>query len=193
MFGSRMAEITDLLRAVQTGDAQASQRLFERVYADLKRMAHARLYGNQMSRELDTTSLVHESFVRLLERGELFAEDRHAFFGYVGRVMRSVVIDHVRERQAQKRGGDAHMVTLTTGAEGESFDDEQLLALNAALEVLERIAPEFYKLVELRYFAGLSLVEVAALNGTSTRTITREWTKARTFLRQLIHEGAQSS
>ena len=188
-----MAEITDLLRAVQTGDAQASERLFGRVYADIKRMAHARLYGNQAARELDTTSLAHESFVRLLERGDLVAEDRHAFFGYVGRVMRSVIIDHVRERQAQKRGGDLHMVTLTTGANAESFDDEQLLALNSALDILERIAPEFYKLIELRYFAGLSLVEVAALNGSSTRTITREWTKARTFLRKLIQEGAPPS
>lgn len=184
-----MAEITELLRAVQTGDPQASERLFERIYADLKRMAHARLYGNQAARELDTTSLVHDSFVRLLERGELFAEDRHAFFGYVGRVMRSVVIDHVRERQAQKRGGDARQVTLTTGVDGEGFDDEQLLALNGALDVLERISPDFYKLIELRYFAGLSLVEVAAMQGTSTRTITREWTKARAFLRQLILEG----
>ena len=185
-----MAEITDLLRAVEAGDAQASKQLYERVYGDLKRMAQARLSGNLPARELDATSLVHETFVRLLERGELVAEDRHAFFGYVGRVMRSVLIDHVRERQAQKRGGDAHLVTLTTGAHGESFDDEQLLALNAALEVLERIAPEFHQLIELRYFAGLSLDEVAEIRGTSTRTITREWTKARTFLRQLIHEAA---
>lgn len=184
-----MAEITELLQAANGGDAQASQRLFERVYGDLKRMAQARLSGNHAARELDATALVHESFVRLLERGDLVAEDRRAFFGYVARVMRSVVIDHVRERQAQKRGGELHAVTLTTGI-GEAFRDDQVLALNAALDALEKLSPELYKLVELRYFTGLSLADVAELHGTSLRTVTREWTKARAFLRQLLEEGS---
>jgi RNA polymerase sigma factor (TIGR02999 family) len=171
-------------------DAQPSSALFELVYAELKRMAHKRLrHQHEGGAELDTTSLVHECFLRMHARAELDVSDRPAFLGYVGRVMRSIVIDQVRARQALKRGGGERMVTLTTGVEGEVFDDEQLLALNAALEVLERLAPDFHRLVELRYFAGLSVDAVAELNGTSTRTVEREWVKARTFLRQLIDEA----
>ena len=184
-----MTELTDLLRAAQAGDGTSSDRLFELIYADLKRMAHRRLYGSSGMAELDTTSLVHESFLRLTERGQLHATDRQAFFGYVGRVMRSVVIDHVRSRQTQKRGGDLDLVTLTTGVEGESFDDERLLAMNAALDALERIAPDYHRLVEMRYFAGLSVREVAELRSTSTRTVEREWEKARAFLQRLMAEA----
>ena len=181
------AKNDDVLRA-DNGPASCIQ--FELVYVELKRMAHNRLrYQNEGGPELDTTSLVHECFLRMHARGELNITDRAAFLGYVGRVMRNVVIDHVRTRRALKRGGEERMVTLTTGVEGETFDDEQLLAMNAALEVLERIAPDFHRLVELRYFAGLSINEVAELNGTSARTVEREWAKARTFLRQLIHEA----
>ncbi len=166
-----------------------SGTLFERVYAELKGMAHNRLRSSKGAEAgLDTTSLVHECFLRMHARGELDTSDRAAFLGYVGRVMRSIVIDHVRTRQAQKRGGGERIVTLTTGVAGESFNDAQLLAMNAALEVLERIAPEYHRLVDLRYFAGLSMKEVAELNGTSTRTVEREWSKARAFLRKLIIE-----
>jgi RNA polymerase sigma factor (TIGR02999 family) len=185
-----MAEMTDLLRSAQAGDARASSRLFALAYADLKRLAHARLYKSGRAEELDTTSLVHESFLRLVEDGQLHAADRQAFFGYVARVMRSVVIDHVRAWQASKRGGDCILVTWTTGVQGESFDDERLLAMNAALDTLERIAPDYHRLVELRYFAGLSVREVAELCGSSTRTVGREWEKARAFLRKLMHEVA---
>lgn len=184
-----MGELTDLLRAAQAGEAAAADRLFERVYADLKRIAHSRLYRSHGVVDLDTTALVHESFLRLVDSGQFNLADRAAFFGYVGRVMRSVVIDHIREQQALKRGGDAILVTLTTGVEGESFDDERLLSINSALDVLERLAPGFHKLVEMRYFAGLSVREVAALRGISTRSVEREWEKARAFLLQLMDEA----
>lgn len=184
-----MAELTDLLRSVQAGDAQASGKLFEQVYADLKRLAHSRLYQSGGLAELNTTSLVHESFVRLVERGQLQATDRAAFFGYIGRVMRSVVVDHVRERQAQKRGGGEAEITLTTGVEGESLDDGRLLSINGALDALERLSPDYHQLVEMRYFAGLSVREVAELRGISTRSVEREWEKARAFLHKLMEEA----
>lgn len=184
-----MAGVTDLLQSAQAGDAQASGALYALVYADLKRMAHARLYGSRSLGDLDTTALVHESFLRLTQLGQLQLSDRPAFFGYVGRVMRNVVIDHVREQRSQKRGGDLTLVTLTTGIEGEVFDDERLLAMDAALTALERIEPAYHHLVELRYFAGLSVREVAELRGTSTRTVEREWGKARAFLQKLMQEG----
>ena len=184
-----MARLTELLHSARAGDALASGRLFELVYADLKRMAHNRLHRGGGTDELDTTALVHESYLHLSERGELLPSDRAAFFGYVGRVMRNVVVDHVRERLAEKRGGNEVFVTLTTGVEGETFDDERLLALNSALDTLERVAPEFHQLVELRYFAGLSMREVAEIRGVSTRTTEREWKKARAFLQQLMSDG----
>ena len=178
-----------MLRAVRAGEALASRELYNRVYADLKRMARSRLHHNHAGMELDTTSLVHESLLRLMEQGELAVHDRRALFGYIGRVMRSVLIDHVREVRAQKRGGGAQRVTLVDGIEGERVADDQLLSLNAALEVLTRIAPEFHELVELRYFAGLSVEAIAELRGQSTRTVARDWLKAKSFLRRLIQEG----
>jgi len=184
-----MAEITELLHAMREGEGLASQQLYERVYADLKRMARSRLQNNQLGAEVDTTALVHDSLIRLMERGELQVSDRRAFFGYIGRVMRSVIIDHVRELRAQKRGGGAQRVTLVDGIEGERVVDDQLLALNAALDVLARISPEFHELVELRYFAGLSVEAIAELRGQSVRTVAREWLKAKSFLRRLIQEG----
>ncbi len=184
-----MAEMTDLLRGAQSGDAAAASRLFELVYADLKRIAHGRLFRSPGVAELHTTALVHESFLRLVERGLLHLQDRQAFFGYVGRVMRSVVVDHVREQQAAKRGGHDIIITLTTGVEGETIDDERLLAIHGALDTLERIAPGYHQLVELRYFAGLSVREVAELRGISTRSVEREWEKARAFLVRLMEEA----
>jgi len=184
-----MAEITELLNAIREGAPLASQQLYDKVYADLKRMARSRLRGNAIGAELDTTSLVHDSLLRLIEGGELQGSDRRAFFGYVGRIMRNVLIDHVRELRAQKRGGGAQRVTLADGLEIERVNHEQLLALDAALRVLERIAPEFHELVELRYFAGLSVDEIAELRGLSGRTVAREWLKAKSFLRRLIEEG----
>jgi RNA polymerase sigma factor (TIGR02999 family) len=184
-----MAEITEVLRPAGAGDAGTAARVFDLVYADLKRIAHTRLYKSGRVLDLDTTALVHESFVRMVERGELAIADRRAFFGYVGRVMRSVLVDHVRRLRAAKRGGDDLIVTLTTGVEGESLDDDRLLAINDALDALERIAPAFHELVELRYFAGLSVREVADLRGISTRSVEREWEKARAFLQRLMEEA----
>ena len=184
-----MGRMTELLHSARVGDMGASNQLFELVYAELKRMAHGRLYRSRGAGEFDTTALVHESYLRLSKRGQLLPADRAAFFCYVGRVMRNVVVDHVRERLAQKRGGNEVFVTLTTGVEGESFDDERLLAVNSALDALERVAPDFHQLVEMRYFAGLSVREVAELRGVSPRTIDREWEKARAFLHQLMDEA----
>ena len=185
-----MAEVTDLLQAAPAGDEQASRDLFGLLYADLKRMARGRLYRVGGVPGLDTTSLVHESYLRLTDDGRLLVADRPAFFGYVGRVMRSVVIDHVRTLQSQKRGGDQVLVTLTTDAEGaEPIDDERLLAIDAALTTLHRLAPQYHDLVELRYFTGLSVKEVAELRNVSMRTVEREWEKARAFLLQLMQDS----
>ena len=184
-----MAELTVLLRAAQDHDPDAVKRLFEIVYGDLKRLAHSNLRKSSGVEELNTTALVHESFLKYLQHGALAQADRPAFFAYVGRVMRSVVIDFIRERQSEKRGGEMTPVTLTTGVAGDSIEDGRLLAIHSALVSLEKLAPELQQLVEMRYFAGLTVPEISAITGKSTRSVEREWEKARALLRRLMDEA----
>ena len=183
-----MSDITQLLRSANAGDTNASRELFSRMYADLKRLAHGNLYRNGGRAELNTTMLVHESYLRLAARGGLAPQDRPAFFAYVGKVMRSVVLDTVRERRAEKRGGGVEPLQLTTGVASEVIEDEQLLAIDEALDALERLAPELRKLVEMRYFAGLTVAEISEASGRSVRSVERDWEKARALLRKLMTE-----
>ncbi len=182
-------DITQLLRSAHAGDTRASDRLFELAYPALKRMARQRLGRNSGLQALSVTELVHESFLRLMDRGRLQLSDRADFFRYIGRVMRTVIVDDVRARKASKRGGDQAFVTLTTGVAGDDLSDDRVIAVNSALDALERIAPGFHQLVEMRYFAGLSVGEVAQALGVSTRTVEREWEKARAFLYKLMEEN----
>lgn len=183
-----MADITELLRAAAAGDDKAGDHLFQAIYQDLHRMASRRLRGQGVA-ELNPTVLVHETYLRLFESGQVRGENRRAFFAYVARAMRSVVVDHVRSQRALKRGGGAERVTLTTGVAGERVCDHELLVLDEALHALQKIAPSFHRLIELRYFAGLTLDEIAELDGASARTVLREWSKARAFLKELIRDG----
>ena len=184
-----MGELTELLHSAYAGDQAAADRLLTLVYPELKRLARSSLRRSSGIEELNTTVLVHESFLRLVQRNALLPEDRRHFFTYVGKVMRSVIVDFVRERQAQKRWGGELRVTLTTAIGDETVTDERLLAVNDAMTALERIAPGLHQLVEMRYFAGLSLDEISEIRAVSTRTVEREWQKARAFLRQLMDEA----
>jgi len=182
-------EVTQLLRDAGAGDADASRELFARLYADLKRLAHGSLRRNGGRDELDTTVLVHEAYLRLAAHEGLLPAERAAFFAYVGKVMRSVVLDTVRGRRADKRGGGAVPLTLTTGVADEVVDDERLLAIDGALRELAKLAPDLHALVEMRYFAGLSVQQASEALGRSVRSVERDWHKARAVLRSLI-EGA---
>jgi RNA polymerase sigma factor (TIGR02999 family) len=181
--------LTGLLRAGGPSDPESAKRLFELMYADLKRLARSNLRRSNNVDELNTTVLVHESFLKYVEHGALAKADKVAFFAYVGRVMRSVVIDFVRERQAQKRGGGHTHVVLTTSIGDEAVDDERLLAIHDAMASLEQLAPQLHQLIEMRFFAGLSVAEVSEVTNQSTRTVDREWQKARALLRKLMDEA----
>jgi RNA polymerase sigma factor (TIGR02999 family) len=183
-----MADVDDLLLAANRGDRHARAQLFELLYADLKRLAHARLRAGRPHGDLDTTALVHESYIKLAERGGVAPHNRSAFFSYIGRVMRNGVLDLFRQRAAHKRGGEARLVTLTTGVAGEIFDEDRLQVIDEAMEALARIAPDLHAVVEMRYFAGLSVAEVSEITGRSVRTIERDWEKARAFLHQIMAE-----
>ena len=182
-------EISELLLAAHAGDRAAADRLFAAMYEELKKLAHSSLRRSGNPPELDTTILVHESFIKLVGGGTCTPVHRRAFYSYVGKVMRSVVLDAVRERQARKRGGDQVFVTLNTGVGEPPLVGPQLLAVDEALTVLGNLAPELKELVEMRYFAGLTVPQISELTGKSVRGVEREWEKARLFLRQLMQEA----
>lgn len=182
-------DITELLRHASDGDEAAAQALFSCMYAELKRLAHGSLRRNGGRDELDTTVVVHEAYVRLASRRLLLPADRAAFFAYVGKAMRSVVLDTVRERRAAKRGSGQVPLTLTSAIPEEALEDDRLLALDDALRELARLAPQLHGLVEMRYFGGLSLPEIAEALGRPLRTLERDWDKARAILRALLADA----
>jgi RNA polymerase sigma factor (TIGR02999 family) len=189
-------EITRLLSAAREGDRVASDSLFASVYQELHRLAHAQLAARGRPGDtLDTTVLVHEAYLRLAQPAGLSAEDRAHFFNLAARVMRHVVVDYARKRDAAKRSGD--VIRIETGwlsepaAEGDSRLTEDLLALDTSLERLEAESPRLARLVELRFFAGLSFVEIGEVLGFNERTAKRDWRKARAFL--LAELGGSSS
>jgi RNA polymerase sigma factor (TIGR02999 family) len=183
------ADLISLLKAARAGDRNAADQLFVILYADLKRLAHmqlgrARGYGNGNQHTLATTALVHETYLRLVEPAGLAAEDRAHFFNLAARVMRHVVIDFARRRASVKRGA-ALRVTWPEGFEPPALDQEagpSVLALDAALDRLESESPRLAQLVQLRFFGGLPLAEIATLLDVSDRTLKRDWRKARAFL-----------
>jgi RNA polymerase sigma factor (TIGR02999 family) len=183
-----LGETTDLLRAANCGDNDAAQRLFALMYTELKRLAHASLSKIGGSGTLDTTVLLHESFLRFAGHGGHTPADRRTYYAYVGKVMRSVVLDALRERQAHKRGGDLVFVTLTTGVADRPLEVAEITAIDDALNTMERIAPDLRELVEMRYFAGLTVAQISDICGKSVRSIERDWQKGRMLLRGLIEE-----
>lgn len=176
-------ELTTLLESARRGDGAAVGRLFELLYADLRRIAHARLRESNGVTLLDTTSLVHEAYLRLERLERLRVDDRPHFLAYAARAMRSVVVDFARQKLAERRGGDRVLITLNTGAaEAATSDDADIVRVHEALQELGKIDARLEHVVEMRYFAGLPETEIAAALGVSTRTIERDWEKARIFL-----------
>lgn len=178
-----MSDITMLLRAAGGGDARAADQVVALLYADLQRLAHGRLRKSGNITSLDTTSLVHESYLRMQRAGELDFSDRKHFLAYAAKVMHAIVIDIVRARQADRRGGDALHVTLNTEVgESVSRPDDEVLRVHEALEELAAAEPRLAQVVEMRYFGGLGESEIAEALGVTERTVQRDWQKARLLL-----------
>lgn len=181
--------VTELLAASSQGDGRALQRLYARLYPEIKRVARARLAQSASVPGLDTTALVHEGFLRMAEREGLQGRSRGQFFAYVGQVLRSVVIDHLRAEGRDKRGGDAALVTLSAAEHiATPGDATDLLALDRALQRLAALDPALHELIEMTAFAGLTIPEVADLRDSSPRTVNRELAKARALLQELLGE-----
>jgi len=179
--------LTVLLSRANAGDRSARDALFDAAYAELRRMAHSRLYGGGRNTVLDTTALVHESYLRLVSSGELTFDDRRAFFGYAAQVMRSVIVDSARARLAQRRGGDVHKLTLATDlAHDAERDDRAIIDVHEALQELEKADARAAQMVQMRYFGGYSDREIAETLDVTERTVQRDWEKARMLLRALL-------
>ncbi|MET0328814.1 MAG: ECF-type sigma factor [Luteimonas sp.] len=185
---SEGAEITQWLDAARGGDRDALDRVLATLYQELHQMARRQLAG-QHGHTLDATALVHEAYLKLIGRHEAQFDDRAHFFAYAASAMRSVVVDYARQRLAQKRGGDLHRVTeLPENIESGLRLDEDTLALDIALTRLAAVDTKLAQVVELRYFAGLSELEIAALLERSERSIRRDWQKARMYLLASLRE-----
>jgi len=152
------------------------------VYQTLKRISRRQLRTRGGTSTLDTTDLVHEAYLKLTSRAPVDWRDRTHFYSVAARAMRQVLVDHARKRGARKRGGDRRRVPLTEETVGAVEDVDDLLALDEAMERLETRSRRLAKVVELRFFGGMTMAEVARTLGVSTRTVERDWTKARLIL-----------
>jgi len=178
-----MAELTQLLEAMRAGDPGAIDEVFTLTYRELHAMAHKRLHRSNCVTSLDTTTLVHECYLRLVRVGQLQTHDRSHFLGYAARVMRSIVVDFVRQRLAKRRGGDELRVTLGTDIrDSTAVNEEQIMQVDEALQELAVLDPRLVEVVEMRYFAGFTVEQIAESRGVTTRTIRRDWEKARLLL-----------
>ncbi|MGZ5185504.1 MAG: ECF-type sigma factor [Caldimonas sp.] len=178
-----MPELAALLSAARLGDKEASGQAFSLLYDDLRRLARSRLRQHQTMTSLNTTSLVHESYLRMIGTQSLPVEDRQHFFAYAARVMRSVIVDFARARRAERRGGEADHIVLDTSISGQiAAPENDVMRVHEALETLEQADPRLARVVEMRYFGGLTEPEIAEVLGVSERTVRRDWEKARMLL-----------
>jgi RNA polymerase sigma factor (TIGR02999 family) len=177
--------ITRLLRLAAEGDRAALDQVYASLYPELKRVARARLRQQGRGDSMGTTTLLHESFLRLVGASELRLVDRRHFFAYAARTMRNIIIDNARELLADRRGGGAAHETL--GGDdalqvADTSSSEELIRVSEALLELEKIDPELAELVDMRYFGGYTESEIAELQDVTERTIRRRWDKARAWL-----------
>lgn len=182
-----MADITALIERAQAGEADAFEQLFVALYPDLRKMARARLFGHQRNTLLDTTALVHECFLKMVNSQRLRTQESAQFMGYASRVMRSVVVDFARERLTERRGGGEQHVPLdTTLSEQIGTAEEEVLDVHHALEQLASAEPRLARVVEMRYFGGMNDQQIADVLSLTDRTVRRDWEKARAMLAAVI-------
>ncbi|MFQ5524705.1 MAG: sigma-70 family RNA polymerase sigma factor [Thermoanaerobaculia bacterium] len=181
-------EITQLLDVVREGDREALNRLLPLVYGELRTLAHRQLKGNRGDASLNTTALVHEAYLKLVDQGRADWKDRRHFLAVAATAMRHLVIDHARRRTAQKRGGGTRHTLLDEGRIGIEARAARLLALDEALENLAGLDGRLARLVELRFFGGLTVAESAGVLEVSEPTVKRDWRKAKALLYRTLNE-----
>jgi RNA polymerase sigma factor (TIGR02999 family) len=183
-------DVGDLVAAVERGEAGAFDRLVAAVYPELKKIAHFQLARENPGHTLNTTAIVHEAFVRLAAGNGKWADRRH-FLRATAKVMRHLLVDHSRKRNAGKRGGGVKALTLEENRLDSADDSMAVLALEHAMNEMRELDPRLEEIVECRFFAGLSVAETAEALGTSVRTVEREWQRARGYLLRTMDAGAE--
>lgn len=183
-------DVTVLLKAVGTGDENAPGELLEVVYDDLRRLAAAYMQNERGDHTLQPTALVHEAFIRLVDWKNVSWQNRAHFFAVAAEVMRKILIDHARRRSAQKRGSSATRIEVSEAVSFSAKDKElDLLDLDEAFGLLEKLDPRQAKIVELRFFGGLSIEETAYVMNISETTVKREWTFAKAWFQRELKRG----
>jgi RNA polymerase sigma-70 factor, ECF subfamily len=186
-MGISPGEVTNLLIQLKNGNRDAEPRLVPLVYAELRRLAGHYMRGERPGHTLQATALVHEAYLRLVGQKEISWQNRAHFFGVAANLMRRILVDHARAKQAKKRGGSGQKLSLDEAVLVKPEAPEQFLALDEALERLAKRDPRQSRIVELRFFGGLSEEETAEVLGISTRTVKRDWSVARAWLYQQLN------
>ena len=187
---SNGGDVTVLLERWRLGDEHAVEELMSLVYNELQRLARARLWGERGDHTLNTTALVHEAFLNLVDQRGTPWNGRAHFFAVAARVMRHVLIDYARARNRQKRGGGNQRVTLDDGVAATEVNADELFAIDKALVRLEQFDERACRIVEARYFAGLTVAETAEVLDISPATVKRDWVTAKAWLRREIGDDA---
>lgn len=185
-----MGDITRLLALQRDGDPAAERELFDRVYGELKRIAQREIHGG--ANTLSPTAVVHEAYLRMQMQQGFAPADRRSFFAFSAKLIRDVLCDAARARQAQKRGGDWKQITLT-GLEDAGGDAVDVLAVDQALTALAELDPRQAQIVDLRFFGGLEMIEIAEHLQLSRATVQRDWEAARIALFALLGNAAHGA
>lgn len=186
---SSFDELPALVSLDRAGNARETDKLFTTLYKQLRRMARREADRLGPNAPLGATTLLHEAWLDMAQRDALVFPSEGHFVAYAARAMRGVVIDRVRERQAQKRGGGLDITSLDTELAEECAQPELLTNIDAALEGLAKLDPALAQVVDLKFFCGFSMVEIGSMMGTSERTAQRQWEKARTVLYMALRSG----
>jgi len=178
--------ISSLIGSAEKGDSAAADALFSTLYAELHRLAKRELARWGAPASLSVTTLLHEAYLDISTREGKSFPDQGRFMGYAARVMRGLVIDHARSRNAIKRGGEFEITSLKTDMVENSADAKELSSISEALDQLAKVEPELAELVDLKFFCGFTFVEIAAMRKLSERPVQRSWEKARIYLHRSI-------
>jgi RNA polymerase sigma-70 factor (ECF subfamily) len=180
---SENSEITQMLLQLTDGNKDVVNRILPHIYDELRRLAGSYLRRERSDHTLQPTALVHEAYMKLIDQNRVKWQNRAHFFGIAAQVMRRILMDHARKHTAEKRGGDAEVLPIEEEILVVSHDrSAELVALDDALDELARVDPEKAKIVELRYFGGLSIEETAEVMGVSVPTVNRHWKMAKAWL-----------
>ena len=182
------ADITALLKSAELGERGAADALFTALYEELHRMARRELSRRGAGVTLSATTLLHDAYLNISGREGTAFPDRNRFMGYASRVMRGIIIDYARARQAQKRGGEFEITSIRTDVPAVGSNATELSRMSDALDELAKLDERLARVVDLKFFCGFSFVEIAAMFGVSERTVQRDWEKARIYLHNVLQD-----